>query len=538
MKQRTFRAKNMAEAVEQVKKTLGKDAIIVSVRQVLLDPAWMIWQTPGVEVLAVRRGEAREEALLEQLQATTTKKQKTAAEQPIIPDGEPPPKKLTPKSDSRSLNLQAFQAALRRANTEKENEKVGEENILPPEKETDLETEVLLSTAASIESTTPTPEPQKETTYEGLNLNPPKPKLAIQELTEALLGSQKPAPLKPLEELAENLRKIEQKQPSDIEARAEPTKEISTQMENKDQARVTPTTYTHPVTAAPLKGQLRHRPSADVHEELLTKVKEHPKKLIEAQTILLNQGVERTVVEKMVKICAESLSPQSLARDNILQDYLKKQLESNIHVFSPSALATHHQIVIIGSSGVGKTSLSGKLAAHITQERRQNIVWISADTVRTGAIAEAKVFTELLDIPLYLIYTPEDLRQVVENIPHDTVMLIDTPACNPYREDNLVELGKLLETLPQRTTYMALPATMKEMDITQTLAAYTLFKVDGFVITKMDETCEYGAVYNVVWRSKLPVAYFTYGVRLLDDLVIAEANVLSTALFGESVHRG
>jgi flagellar biosynthesis protein FlhF len=107
------------------------------------------------------------------------------------------------------------------------------------------------------------------------------------------------------------------------------------------------------------------------------------------------------------------------------------------------------------------------------------------------------------------------------NIDSDTNVLIDTPACNPYREESLVELGSLLEVLHKKVTYMTLPATMKELDITQTLAAYTLFHIDGFVITKMDETCQYGAIYNAVWRSKLLLLILPMEFDLLDGLSAA-----------------
>jgi len=595
MKQRIFKAKTMAEAVTQVKQTLGEDAIIVSVRQVLLEPAWKIWQTPGVEVLAVKRGDARDEALLTQLQSLAQKKitnppasasatpardsEKTAAQniQPNstaanLDDKETQQQlaKKTPKTDSRSLNLQAFQAALRRANVEKSPSKE-EGNQQPAQEETpelkqpDKEIEVLLSDPEVLKKIKEAPQPSGQKTdnlepkeeitpsasakpiteeesnsdetvsYAALDLTPPKPKLALQELKEALLSqskpSAKPAISKPLEELAENLRKQSQPESSSpptpiFEPPAAPASTSS------DPTRSADSTVLKPHR----KPRWHYRPSPEAQRELLNQSKEAfilPKKLAEAKEFLLNQGVDSVVVEKAIKCCHESLSPQSLGRDDILQDVLKKQLEAKIHVFSESALKAHHHIVTIGPSGAGKTSFTGKLAAHIKLRRGEKVIWVSADTVRTGAIAETRVFTELLDIPLILVYEPEELHQVIENIDPNTIVLIDTPACNPYREESLVELGSLLEVLHKKITYMALPATMKELDITQTLAAYTLFHIDGFVITKMDETCQYGAVYNAVWRSKLPIAYLTHGIDLLDGLSIADPSILSKALFGE-----
>jgi len=54
METKTFRAENMLAALELVKKELGSDAIVISVRQVLAAPAWQVWQKPMIEVLAMK----------------------------------------------------------------------------------------------------------------------------------------------------------------------------------------------------------------------------------------------------------------------------------------------------------------------------------------------------------------------------------------------------------------------------------------------------------------------------------------------------
>jgi flagellar biosynthesis protein FlhF len=217
----------------------------------------------------------------------------------------------------------------------------------------------------------------------------------------------KPAIPKPLEELAENLRKQSQLESSSALTTA-PEPSAAPTMESSEIARLADSTSHKPHR----KPRWHYRPSPEVQRELLSQPKETlalPRKLVEAKNLLLNQGVDPVVVEKAIKCCHESLSPQSLARDDILQDVLKKQLEAKIHVFTESALKAHHHIVIIGPSGAGKTSFTGKLAAHIKLKRAEKVMWVSADTVRTGAIAETRVFTELLDIPIALVYEPEEL---------------------------------------------------------------------------------------------------------------------------------
>ena len=52
---RTFRAANMLEAYENIQRTLGPDALVVSVRQVPAGSVWEVWRKPEVEVVAMAK---------------------------------------------------------------------------------------------------------------------------------------------------------------------------------------------------------------------------------------------------------------------------------------------------------------------------------------------------------------------------------------------------------------------------------------------------------------------------------------------------
>ena len=51
---RTFRAETMMKALEQIKKDLGPDALVVSARQIPGGQPWQVWLKPVYEVIAVR----------------------------------------------------------------------------------------------------------------------------------------------------------------------------------------------------------------------------------------------------------------------------------------------------------------------------------------------------------------------------------------------------------------------------------------------------------------------------------------------------
>ena len=62
----------------------------------------------------------------------------------------------------------------------------------------------------------------------------------------------------------------------------------------------------------------------------------------------------------------------------------------------------------------------------------KKVVWISADTIRAGAIAETKAYADAIGVPLRLAYTPEDLTSLIRTNQDADLILVDTPRITSY----------------------------------------------------------------------------------------------------------
>jgi flagellar biosynthesis protein FlhF len=434
MKTKTFVAPNMTAAMEQVKKELGMEAIIISVRQVPLGPAWKVWQAPGVEVVA--------------MQAHSGQAIQGKDGPPSVDSNSPAPPapkngsaKKTKSTSGPAARQQAFQAALTRS--------------LKEEAEDDSDPDELLN--------------------------------ALKPVVDDSQSKHKPASTK-------------HKSPKQVSLKTVSSKP----------------TIPNPVSPKQASNLLSI-----------------PWPLVNAQRQLLKQGVDKELVHKVINVCAETLNVKALENEELVQEYLRRQLEAGLRIHSNATLMLHRLICLVGPSGSGKTSLSAKLVTRAAKMRGRKVAWICADTVRAGAIAEARVYTDSLGISLHLAYTPDDLFEAVEAEDDAASIIVDTSACNPYMEKSIVELGATLEALPNRVTYLVAPAVAKEADLTQLLGTFGIFKLDGLVLTKMDETSSFGSVFNLAWRSQLPLAYFTTGTHVIEDLKPADARALTSALFGK-----
>lgn len=259
-----------------------------------------------------------------------------------------------------------------------------------------------------------------------------------------------------------------------------------------------------------------------------------PPTLARLQQRLLAQGVDEELVERMTTVAVESLSPRAFRDEASVRRQLGQQMEAYIRVRSSPASASERVICLVGASGSGKTSVTAMLAARYARAHEGGgVVWVCADTTRVGATAQARAWTESLGLPLRLAYSPPELAEAVAAESQAGLILVDMPGCNPHEEASVVEVVELLTALPERGTYLVAPATAREADLSQALAAFSPFGLRGLIVTKLDETGALGDIYNLAWRSQLPLAYLVGGRRVLEDLQPASAARLVSALLGE-----
>ncbi len=245
---------------------------------------------------------------------------------------------------------------------------------------------------------------------------------------------------------------------------------------------------------------------------------------------LITQGVEAALVDDILAVCAQTLGPQGLIEDRRVRAFLQGQLAARLRTRGEALLSAHRTICLIGARGSGKTSIAAKLAAQRARSARQQVVWICADTHHAGAIAEARAFSEPLGANLRLAYTPQELAQQAAECGEADLILVDTPGCNPLREDEVAEVGGYLSALSNRAIYLMAAATCKETDLHQMLAAFAPFRPDGAVATHLDETTSFGALFNFLRRSRLPLLYTSRGPEALHGLQAGRSGALARAL--------
>ncbi len=259
-----------------------------------------------------------------------------------------------------------------------------------------------------------------------------------------------------------------------------------------------------------------------------------PPSLQELKRTLAAQELDAAFLNQVITAAADTLSPAVLQNPDQCRKYLSKALEARLRQLG-TRLQTPpgHVVCLVGMSGSGKTSTAGRLAMAYSSQAGKQVTWICADVIRTGAIGEARTYTDALGLPLALAYTPAELKQAVSGAQGSDLIIVDLPGYNPLDEDQIAELGSLLTEIPDRCLLLAASASQKETDLIQAAASFGVFGLDGLVVTKLDETATFGSIYNLAMKTGLPLAYFSSGKGADGSLEPATAERLVRALFGK-----
>jgi len=259
--------------------------------------------------------------------------------------------------------------------------------------------------------------------------------------------------------------------------------------------------------------------------------------LQELQNRLVRQGLDSELVSRVSRNAAATLSRFHLQDADMVKRHIKQQLVVMVKAYNSLRLRQDRIIFLIGPRGSGKTTMAAKLAVYHSEDLKQKVTWICADTIRAASINEAKVYCDSLGVPLMLAYTPRELVECIREAEGSDLILVDTPGFNSYLESDVLQVGKFLTAVPGRSTYLLAPASTKESDLMDMAAAFEPFQPDSLVLTRLDETGTYGSIFNFACKSGIPLAYFASGPDVFDDLRPANPSRLVDALLGDGTMR-
>lgn len=249
--------------------------------------------------------------------------------------------------------------------------------------------------------------------------------------------------------------------------------------------------------------------------------------LRDAYELLVVQGVERRNAYEMVKKVSFELGPHASSDPDAVLDQIAQEILSAIQVkdFFTDVLTNRGQgpevVVLVGPSGVGKSTTLAKLASRGIAQHSLKVGLINLDTQKGGALEQMATFARMLNVPFRSVETFEDLELALQDFKNLDLILVDTSGRSHRDMESIASLDRTLRQIPKKRTQLVISATTRDQDLYQIVSRFGLLKPEGMIVSKIDESSSFGSLFNLAMRSKLPYTFFTTGTRVPEDMELA-----------------
>lgn len=244
---------------------------------------------------------------------------------------------------------------------------------------------------------------------------------------------------------------------------------------------------------------------------------------VRAFAYLKGADVEESLALDLVERCAAALSRNGADTDSLddrtvasgLRELLVQDLKDCTGgANDPDARA----LALIGPTGVGKTTTIAKLAARSAIKDKAKVAMITIDTYRIAAVEQLKVYAKIIGVPVEVVQTPEELTKALKKFKAMDRVFIDTIGQSQKDLEQMQELKGFFNHRDDVRVNLVLSATTKNKDMLNIIENFGQVPFDSIIFSKIDESGDYGTLYNGLLWTKRPLAWLTTGQSVPDDI--------------------
>jgi flagellar biosynthesis protein FlhF len=282
-----------------------------------------------------------------------------------------------------------------------------------------------------------------------------------------------------------------------------------------------------------LEEKLKDEPKEEEHQNILSP------EALDFIRILYKKLIENEVNEKYVNQILEEVEQfirPGTSVDMILANVYQKLI---LRFGRPEGIQTTKGkpkvAFFIGPTGVGKTTTIAKIASRHKVEQEEQVAFITADTYRIAATEQLRVYANILDVPMSVVYSPEELNEAIDKLQECDLIFVDTAGFSHRNEVQRDEIKKLIQEMNEeweKEVYLVLSATTKYKDLLEIVDIYREISDFKLIFTKLDETTAYGNILNIKLYSGANLSYMTNGQNVPDDIELFNIQKIVKQILG------
>ena len=258
-----------------------------------------------------------------------------------------------------------------------------------------------------------------------------------------------------------------------------------------------------------------------------------PPEFSEIYKLTLESGMNAAHIEEIMALTLEHMPLKMRESSQTVKRYFQVLLRKMVPVRMESTPkpGAKKVIMLVGPTGVGKTTSIAKLAARYSfmMEKKYKVGLIVLDTYRIGAVEQLMQYARMMKLGIETVVDPPEFASALKAMSYCDYILIDTMGSSPYDKEKIT---KIYECLQNNTTDMAIdtvlvmPSSIKYEDLKATYDNFEPLGIDTMMFTKLDETRGFGNIFSLMYETSKPISYFSVGQEVPEDLVVASSDYL------------
>lgn len=192
--------------------------------------------------------------------------------------------------------------------------------------------------------------------------------------------------------------------------------------------------------------------------------------------------------------------------------------------------------MLLGPTGVGKTTTIAKLAAIQALWEHKDVLLLTSDTYRIAAVDQLRTYAKILGVPIEVVFDAESFPSVLSDHADAELILLDTAGRAQRDRKSLEAFETLYNAFAPDAVHLVLAANMKYRDMLDVVDHIPDIPISHLIFTKLDETVSYGAIFNIRQVLGCPVSFLTAGQNVPNDIETASGKRIAELLM--STDRG
>lgn len=249
---------------------------------------------------------------------------------------------------------------------------------------------------------------------------------------------------------------------------------------------------------------------------------------------LIENQVSEDIAQELIERVRYSSEGECLGDSQQIKDRIVQVVENEISVSGSisTAAGSRRLVALVGPTGVGKTTTIAKLAANFRLREKKRVGLITVDTYRIAAVEQLRSYADIMDLPMEVVSTPQEMRAASANLADLDLVLLDTAGRSPRDEVRIQELKSMLSEVEIDEIHLVLSCVAGPKNLASTVAKFQGVGVSSLILTKLDEAISFGNLLSLLKGCRLPLSYLTDGQNVPDDICVADQTRLARLVVG------